>query len=68
MKKFAILMCDILEMKYHPLFENFLKLSGEEVQVESFHVCHGEYPVDLESFDVAIITGSPHSVYEELEW
>lgn len=68
MKKFALLICDVKVMNYIILFNNFLNLSGEEFEMKGFEVCNGNFPESVDLFDIAIITGSPHSVYEELDW
>lgn len=38
------------------------------LQIAVYDVYHGQYPTDIDDADVYTLTGSKHSVYDELDW
>ena len=69
--KTALLVCDHIK-------EEFRHISGEYVDMyqhflpdfdfETYLVCDGEFPEDVNDHDVYICTGSSFSVYNDIDW
>ncbi len=69
--KTALLVCDHIK-------EEFRHISGEYVDMyqhflpdfdfESYLVCDGEFPEDVNDHDVYLCTGSSFSVYDDVDW
>lgn len=54
--------------EYPFMFEQLLRSVDPSVSVDSFDVRLGEYPPSMEEYDGSLITGSRHSVYEDIPW
>lgn len=70
-KKIAILKSDVFfdpntkEDRIYNLFKEFFKTSGYELSF--YDVIHNKFPSPT-AYDLYLITGSRHSVYEPLDW
>jgi len=69
--KAGLFMCDHVmsgyQSEYGDYSDMFMNLFSEYDWV-LYDVYNGEYPEDLNECDVYFITGSKHSVYEDIEW
>jgi GMP synthase-like glutamine amidotransferase len=54
--------------EYPDMFRELLREGDENLEFEVYDVRHGEYPEDIDEVDAYLITGSRHSVYDDLPW
>lgn len=54
--------------EYPDMFMDLLGSRDPAMEFVVFDVRHGEYPDDIDQLDGYLMTGSRHSVYEELPW
>lgn len=54
--------------EYPDMFERLLKEQDPSLEFTTYDVMEEEYPADLDDMDAYLITGSRHSVYEDLPW
>jgi GMP synthase-like glutamine amidotransferase len=73
--KIGILECDRLSEplrkkhgSYSEMFQKLLGVAGESVAFTTYQVMDSEYPARRDDCDAYLITGSHHSVYEDLPW
>jgi GMP synthase-like glutamine amidotransferase len=73
--KFGLLNCDEVAAplgatygEYPAMFEALLRASGHTFEHVPFRAYAGEMPASIEVCDAWLITGSRHSVYEDLPW
>lgn len=71
----GILQCDYVRPQYEHLLDVYGDMFVElferhcpEMQTRIYDVMHGEYPASMDECDGYLITGSKHSVYEDLDW
>jgi GMP synthase-like glutamine amidotransferase len=70
----GLLLCDHVRPGFRPVAgdypEFFAKFFAEQpaIEIVTFDLIAGEFPVDLDQCDAWITTGSRHSVYDELPW
>ncbi|HEX5056279.1 MAG TPA: GMP synthase [Gammaproteobacteria bacterium] len=73
--RIGILECDRLSEalrarhgSYSDMFQRLLSSTGQPLVFASFQVMDSEYPSTVNACDAYLITGSRHSVYEDLAW
>lgn len=77
--RIGILQADVLREELQPTFGQYPKMfesvlgtaahkSGRDIAFRVYDVRCNEYPEDLDDCDGYIITGSRHSVYDDLPW
>ena len=54
--------------EYPDMFMAILGAQDPSLEFTTYDVRHGEYPASLDDEDAYLITGSRHSVYEDLPW
>jgi GMP synthase-like glutamine amidotransferase len=54
--------------EYPDMFVELLGSRDPSLEFTTYDVRHGEYPADIDDEDAYLITGSRHSVYDELPW
>ena len=71
----AILNCDQIKPEfeqaygqYPKMFKSLFNKIDQEIIFSEFDVMHGEYPQDLNSIDLFIITGSRADAYADIPW
>lgn len=65
--RIGLLVCDYIQEDfsgYPELFENLLP----EHELVSYYVCDGVFPKSAHEHEAWIVTGSKHSVYDDIEW
>ena len=72
--KLGLLLCDhvrpgfrVVAGDYPEFFSRFFA-DHPEIELATFDLTVGEFPVDLDGCDAWITTGSRHSVYDDLPW
>lgn len=69
--KAALLLCDHVSTPYQAQFGDYTNMFADlfpELNFDYYDVINGQYPQNLEEYDVYMATGSRHSAYEDLEW
>lgn len=73
--RIGILECDRLSEpvrqrhgSYSDMFRHLLSAAGEDVAFVTYQVMESEYPAEPDACDAYLITGSHHSVYDDLSW
>ena len=67
--KIGLLVCD--KFKYSDEFGDFLDMFQAlfpAYQFDAINVYLGEFPENVDKYEVYMATGSAHSVYEDLPW
>jgi GMP synthase-like glutamine amidotransferase len=54
--------------EYPDMFARLLGERDSTLEFTVYDVRHGEYPEDIDAMDAYLITGSRHSVYDDLPW
>jgi GMP synthase-like glutamine amidotransferase len=54
--------------EYPDMFVQLLQQRDPTLEFTVYDVRHGEYPADIDLMDAYLITGSRHSVYDDLPW
>src|SRR5688572_14117237 len=70
----GLLLCDHVRPGFRAIAGDYLDMftrmlaSSPEIELKPFDLAAGQFPLDLDECEAWIVTGSRHSVYEDVAW